>query len=227
MEGLEYEGEEYINRNDDNVSIAEPGDDQDEEDDEDEGGDEDDEDNDEDDDGDEDGDDEYEDKDDNNAEDGEDDEQDNENEYDNDNEEVDDDDDDEVDPKYIDDVEDEDDVARGAYRDKERHDYLQTLLSTIEDNDRRQYLVAQNPDEDTDFVINSYEEEYRRQVQDDDHDYLFSLLKTEDYERDEGVDCWDPHRLQDEFERHYEWFMLESSSLAESATPPPSAHDRE
>ena len=225
MEGLEYEGEEYINRNDDNVSIAEPGDDEDEEDDEDEGGDEDDEDNDEDDDGDEDGDDEDKDKDDNDAEDGEDDEQDNENEYDNDNEEVDDDDDDEVDPKYIDDVEDEDDVARGEDSDKERDDYLQTLLSTIEDNDRRQYL-AQNPDEDTDFVINSYEEEYRRQVQDDDHEYLFSLLDTEDYERDDGVDCWDPHRLQDEFERHYEWFMLESS-LAESATPPPSAHDRE
>jgi hypothetical protein len=226
MEGLEYEGEEYINRNDDNVSIAEPGDDEDEEDDEDEGGDEDDEDNDEDDDGDEDGDDEDKDKDDNNAEDGEDDEQDNENEYDNDNEEVDDDDDDdEVDPKYIDDVEDEDDVARGEDSDKERDDYLQTLLSTIEDNDRRQYL-AQNPDEDADFVINSYEEEYRRQVQDNDHEYLFSLLETEDYEGDDGVDCWDPHRLQYEFERHYEWFMLESS-LAESATPPPSAHDRE
>ena len=63
-------------------------------------------------------------------------------------------------------------------------------------------------------------------MQDDDHEYLFSLLESEDYERDDGVDFWYPHRLQDEFERHYEWFMLESS-LAESATPPPSAHNYE
>jgi hypothetical protein len=208
MEGLEYEGEEYIDRNDDNTPFAEPGDDEDEEDelgelgelgDEDDAGNEDEDASDKDED-DEDYDEEFDDED--NA------------------------DDDEVKLfKYIDDVEDEDDVARGAYRDKERDDYLQTLLSTIEDNDRRQYL-AQNPDEDADFVINSYEEEYRRQVQDNDHEYLFSLLETEDYEGDDGVDCWDPHRLQYEFERHYEWFMLESS-LAESATPPPSAHDRE
>ena len=32
MEGLEYEGEEYIDRNDDNAPFAEPGDDEDEED---------------------------------------------------------------------------------------------------------------------------------------------------------------------------------------------------
>ena len=208
MEGLEYEGEEYIDRNDDNTPFAEPGDDEDEEDelgelgelgDEDDAGNEDEDASDKDED-DEDYDEEFDDED--NA------------------------DDDEVKLfKYIDDVEDEGDVARGEDSNKERDDYLQKLLSAIEDNDRRQYL-AQNPDEDADFVINSYEEEYRRQVQDNDHEYLFSLLETEDYEGDDGVDCWDPHRLQYEFERHYEWFMLESS-LAESATPPPSAHDRE
>ena len=214
MEGLEYEGEENIDRNDDDAPFAEPGDDEDDAGNEDKDDDDDDEDDDDEDDDDEDEDDDDDDDDDEEFDD------------DDDDDDEDNDDDDEVNLfKYIDDVVDEDDVARGEDSDKDRDDYLQTLLSTIEDNDRRQYL-AQNPDEDADFLINSYEEEYRRQVQDDDHEYLFSLLDTEDYERDDGVDCWDPHRLQDEFERHYEWFMLESS-LAESATPPPSAHDRE
>ncbi len=84
--------------------------------------------------------------------------------------------------KYNDDLEDKDNIAsRGENSDKERDNYLRTLLSVIEDNDRQQYL-ANNPDEDKNVVIDSYRQEYRRQVQDDDAEYLFSLLETKDYE---------------------------------------------
>ena len=36
------------------------------------------------------------------------------------------------------------------------------------------YLLH-NPDEDDDFVIHSVEEEYRRQVEDEDYEYLLSV----------------------------------------------------
>ena len=57
-------------------------------------------------------------------------------------------------------------------RDDMRHDYLSSLLSVIEEEDYRAHLayLLRNPDEDKDFVIHSEEEEYRLQVEEDDHD---------------------------------------------------------
>ena len=159
MEGLEYEGEEYHDINDENAEDFDDRDDHEEfkEDDDDED-DEDDQDDDEDDDNDDDDDDD-------------DDNEDN----DNDNEDDQDYQDGRVDTSLTDDgrgnvCEEGEEISD----DEQRHDYLASLLTSIEEDDRQLYLLH-NPDEDDDFVIHSVEEEYRRQVEDEDYEYLLSV----------------------------------------------------
>jgi hypothetical protein len=78
--------------------------------------------------------------------------------------------------------------------DDDRHNYLSSILSAIEEEDHRarQVYLLDNPDEDQNFVIHSEEDEYRLQVLEDDHDYLRSLETAIEMEEDEKwfLDNW-------------------------------------
>ena len=206
MEGLEYEGYEYDDRREDEDEGDGNEDDEGGHDRGDGNGD----------DVDGDGDDDDDDDDNNEDDDDEEDEDDNDRDEDEDEDE-----DEEEEEEEDNNVSDEDDaglvgdtLSQYYCDDEKRQEYLSSLLSIIEEDDHRIYL-SRNPDEDLDFVIHSDEEEYRRQVEDNDNDYLSSLLEAEDYEHEQ---YWDPQRLEDEYQSNFRSLWLEYS-LAESTHP--------